>query len=97
LTVTVERDANPLFAIESAIDELGLRLERILIQPGYAPDEDRLDIILSRPRVETLDALLDHLRRVSGVRQISSVRAPGPARGLPVEGHLAEEDDSDED
>ncbi len=97
LTVTVERDANPLFAIESAIDELGLRLERILIQPGYAPDEDRLDIILSRPRVETLDALLDHLRRVSGVRQISSVRAPGPARGLAVEGHLAEEDDSDED
>jgi putative Mg2+ transporter-C (MgtC) family protein len=97
LTVIVERGANPLFAIESAIEGLGLRLERILIQPGYAPDEDRLDIILSRPRVETLDALLDHLRRVSGVRQISSVRAPATAGSLPMEGHLAEEDDSDDD
>ena len=33
LTVIVERGANPLFAIESAIEGLGLRLERILIQP----------------------------------------------------------------
>src|SRR5579885_1912458 len=89
LTVTVERGANPLFAIESAIEAVGLRLERVLVQPGAASDEDRLDIVLSRPRAETLDALLDRLRRVSGVRQISSVRAPGAAGAPQLEQHLA--------
>jgi putative Mg2+ transporter-C (MgtC) family protein len=98
LTMTVDRQENTLFAIESAIEALGLRLERIVIQPGYAPNEDRLDLVLSRQRVETLDALMDQLRRVKGVRQITSVRAAATtepaAQGssAPLEDEEAEDD-----
>jgi putative Mg2+ transporter-C (MgtC) family protein len=79
LTLTVERQANVLFAIESAIDVLGLRLERLIIQPGVSRDEDRFELVLGRPRRETLDHLLDRLRCIDGVRQISSIRLAAPA------------------
>jgi putative Mg2+ transporter-C (MgtC) family protein len=94
LTITVERQANPLFAIESAVEALGLRLQRVVVQPGYDANEDRLDLILSRPRVETLDALIDQLRRVSGVRQISSVRASAAFGRM---ARSTDDDDEDDD
>jgi putative Mg2+ transporter-C (MgtC) family protein len=74
LTLTVERRVNSLYAIEAAIEAVGLRLERVVVEPGYAPEEDRMNLVLSRPRRETLDTLIDSLRQLAGVRQITSVR-----------------------
>ena len=74
LTLTVERRVNSLYAIEAAIEAVGLRLERVVVEPGYAPEEDRMNLVLSRPRRETLDTLIDSLRQLTGVRQITSVR-----------------------
>jgi putative Mg2+ transporter-C (MgtC) family protein len=79
LTLTAERQANVLYAIELAIDALGLRLERVVIEPGAAPNEDRYQFVLGRVRLQTLDVLLDRLRRIEGVRQISSIRLVVPA------------------
>jgi putative Mg2+ transporter-C (MgtC) family protein len=96
LTLTVDRQANPLFAIESAVEALGLRLERVVVQPGYAANEDRLDLVLSRPRAETLDALIDQLRRVSGVRQISSVRATASVERMAPSTDASLDEDEDD-
>ena len=96
LTLIVDRRMASLYAIESAIEAAGLRLERLLVEHGPTEDEDRLDLVLGRPRAEALDALIDHLRRLPGVRRISSVRQPaglvGEARPPSVSGR--EEEDS---
>jgi putative Mg2+ transporter-C (MgtC) family protein len=76
LTLAIDRRTASLYAIESAVAAAGLRLERLLIEQGPTEDEDRLDLVLSRPRAEALDALIDQLRRLPGVRRISSVRQP---------------------
>lgn len=77
LTLTIERQTVSLYAVEQAIERTGLRLERLLIQPSPTGDEDQLDIVVSRPRSEALDALIDELRKLPGVRRISSTRQPG--------------------
>jgi putative Mg2+ transporter-C (MgtC) family protein len=74
LTLTVERRTSSLYAIEAAIEAVGLRLERVLVEPGFVPEEHRMNLVLSRPRRETLDTLIDSLRQLAGVRQIASVR-----------------------
>jgi hypothetical protein len=61
-------------AIEAAVDAVGLRLVRVLVEPGGGLDEDRVDLTVSGGRREAIDGLSDRLRVAPGVRRISSVR-----------------------
>jgi putative Mg2+ transporter-C (MgtC) family protein len=74
LTLVVARHEPALTGIEAAVDAVGLRLVRLLIEPGQGPDEDRFDLTLSGGQRDAIDRLIDRLRVVPGVRRISSVR-----------------------
>jgi putative Mg2+ transporter-C (MgtC) family protein len=74
LTLTVERQAVSLMSVEEAVAAAGLRLERVVVQPGTSSEEDRFDLVIGRVQVQGLDALIDWLRTLPGVRTISSVR-----------------------
>jgi putative Mg2+ transporter-C (MgtC) family protein len=74
LTIVADRRSGTLQAVESAVEAAGLRLERVVVEPGDTLAEDRMDLTVSHGRVEAIDALIDHLREVPGVRRINSVR-----------------------
>jgi putative Mg2+ transporter-C (MgtC) family protein len=72
VSLLVRRGAGSLAAIESAVQSVGQRLDRIVVQPGEAGEVDRIDIILGPTPTRELSSLVDHLRQLEGLRQISS-------------------------
>ena len=59
-------------------------LERIVVRPGSAAEEDDAELVLGKgSREEELFALLDGLRRVSGVREVNSVLMNGSTESRP--------------
>ena len=59
-------------------------LERIVVRPGSAEDEDDAELVLGKgSREEELLSLMDGLRRVSGVREVNSALTNGSARSKP--------------
>lgn len=72
LSLLVQRGAGSLAAIESAVESAGQHLDRIVVQPGEAGEVDRIDIILGPTPTRDLSSLMDTLRQLHGLRQISS-------------------------
>ncbi len=72
LSLLVERGAGSLAAIESAVESVGQRMDRLVVLPGEAGEIDRIDIVLGPTPTRDLSALVDNLRRLEGIRQISS-------------------------
>lgn len=70
LQLIVERNT-PLTDIESAIETSNARLKSILVQPGGAPQEHRIKIVLSRVRPEDMMSLIEKLSSLPGVRKVS--------------------------
>ena len=60
-----------MFAIELALEAANLHLQRMLIQHGDSPDEDRLQITVNRTRNMSVLSVTEQLRRIPGVREIS--------------------------
>jgi hypothetical protein len=55
-------------------------LERIVVRPGSAAEEDEAELVLAKgSREEELLSLMDGLRRVSGVREVNSALMNGSA------------------
>jgi hypothetical protein len=59
-----------LSAIEAALEAANLHLQRMLIQHGDSPDEDRLQITVHRTRHMSVLSVTEQLRRIPGVREI---------------------------
>jgi len=86
LSLVVDRRTTSLFAIETAVEKAGLHLERVLIRPGHESDEDHVEIVFNRTRGTNLSSLLDRLRQVPGVREITSDRAvPSAERAATID------------
>jgi putative Mg2+ transporter-C (MgtC) family protein len=70
LILIIDRRETSLFAIESALEAANLHLQRILIQHGDSPDEDRLQITVNRASNVSVLSVTEQLRRIPGVREI---------------------------
>jgi putative Mg2+ transporter-C (MgtC) family protein len=71
LRLIVER-GTPLAELREEIEASEVPLERIVVRPGSA-DEDDAELVLGKgSRQEELLSLMDRLRRVSGVREVNS-------------------------
>jgi putative Mg2+ transporter-C (MgtC) family protein len=82
IILLVDRRTASLLAIEHAVEGAGVRLERVLIQPEYAPQQDRMELMVGGVPHESLTALVDSLRSVPGVHQISLSRRAGHTERL---------------
>jgi putative Mg2+ transporter-C (MgtC) family protein len=77
--VVVER-GTPLAELRDEIGASEVPLERIVVRPGSVAEEDDAELVLGKgSREEELLALMDGLRRVSGVREVNSVLTNGSA------------------
>src|SRR5215218_8699367 len=73
----------PLSDLREEIEASEMPLERIVVRPSAA-DEDDAELVLGKgSREEELLSLMDRLRRVSGVREVSSALANGSAEAKP--------------
>lgn len=70
LKLIIERDAS-LFDIESAVEAADVHLKHILVQHGETPEEHHVEVVLSQTPQSKLLPLLEELRRLPGVRQVS--------------------------
>ena len=70
----IDRRETSLFAIELALEAANLHLQRILIQHGKGPDEDRLQITVDHALNTSVLSVTERLRRIPGVRAISHTR-----------------------
>ena len=70
LILSIDRRETSLFAIESALEAANLHLQRMLIQHGDSPDEDRLQITVNRTRNVSVFSVTEQLRHIPGVREI---------------------------
>jgi len=75
----------PLAELREEIEASEVPLERIVVRPGTAAEEDDAELVLGKgSREEELLAMMDALRRVSGVREVnSSVLINGSAESKP--------------
>jgi hypothetical protein len=74
----------PLAELRDEVEAAEVPLERIVVRPGSAAEEDDAELILGKgSREEELLFLLDGLRRVSGVREVNSVLMNGSAESRP--------------
>jgi putative Mg2+ transporter-C (MgtC) family protein len=71
LILIIDRRETSLFAIEAVLEAANLPLQRMLIQHGKDPDEDRLQITVDRTRKTNVLSVTEQLRRIPGVREIS--------------------------
>jgi putative Mg2+ transporter-C (MgtC) family protein len=71
LILLIDRRETSLFAIESVLEAANLHLQRMLIQHGDSPDEDRIQITVNRTRNVSVLSVTEQLRRIPGVREIS--------------------------
>ena len=70
----------PLAELREEIEASEVPLERIVVRPGSVAEEDDAELVLGKgSREEELLALMDGLRRVSGVREVNSVLMNGSA------------------
>jgi hypothetical protein len=58
-------------------------LERIVVRPGSAEEDDAELVLGKGSRQEELLSLMDGLRRVSGVREVNSALTNGSAHSEP--------------
>ena len=74
-----------LAELREEIEASEVPLERIVVRPGSAAEEDDAELVLGKgSREEELLSLMDALRRVSGVREVnSSVLMNGSAESKP--------------
>lgn len=73
-----------LRAIRGAVEGVGLALERVLIEPGDTPDEDRMKLWVRRCKGAASQGddrvdLVDSLRQIPGIQRIESTLALSPA------------------
>jgi putative Mg2+ transporter-C (MgtC) family protein len=69
-----------LAELRSEIEASELPLERIVVRPGSAAEEDDAELVLGKgSQEEELLSLIDSLRRVSGVREVNSALMNGSA------------------
>lgn len=71
LSLQVEPRAQPLLAIEAAVEAAGVRLEALRIQPDHELEMDRVEITFYPAPRERVRALMESLRQIDGVRGIS--------------------------
>jgi len=71
LILIIDRRETSLFAIEAVLEAANLHLQRMLIQHGKGPDEDRLQITVDHARNTNVLSVTEQLRRIPGVREIS--------------------------
>ena len=81
--LVVER-GTALAELREEIDASEVPLERIVVWPGSASEEDDAELVLGKgSREEELLSLMDGLRRVSGVREVNSALTNGSAEPNP--------------
>ena len=82
--LVVER-GTPLADLREQIEASEVPLERIVVRPNSADsEEDDAELVFAKGSgQEDLISLMDELRRVSGVREVSSVLANGSAESKP--------------
>jgi putative Mg2+ transporter-C (MgtC) family protein len=74
----------PLGELRDEIEASEVSLERIVVRPGSDVEEDDAELVLGKgSREQELLALMDGLRRVSGVREVNSVLMNGSAESKP--------------
>jgi putative Mg2+ transporter-C (MgtC) family protein len=78
ITLIVKREATVLPAIKEMVEKSSVRLERLTVQPEYASGQDRVDLITGEAQPDALLALMESLRQVPGLQEISSA---GTANG----------------
>jgi hypothetical protein len=79
----VER-GTPLADLREEIEASEVPLERIVVRPSSADEEDDAELVLGKgSRQEELLSLMEGLRRVSGVREVSSPLANRSAESKP--------------
>ena len=70
--------------LREEIEASEVPLERIVVRPSSTDEEDDAELVLGKgSREEELLSLIDGLRRVSGVREVSSALANGSAESKP--------------
>lgn len=74
VTLVVNREEIDLHEIEKALDDSGLRLRQLLIQPGESPDREQFQIMLDRMQRGKLLDLFERLRGNSAVIEIRDGR-----------------------
>ena len=79
LILVIDRRETSLFAIELALEAANLHLQRILIQHGKGPDEDRLQITVDHALNTSVLSVTEQLRRIPGVREISHTISKTPS------------------
>jgi putative Mg2+ transporter-C (MgtC) family protein len=73
-----------LAELRDEVEAAEVPLERIVVRPGSAAEEDDAELVLGKgSREDELLFLLDGLRRVSGVREVNSVLMNGSAESRP--------------
>jgi putative Mg2+ transporter-C (MgtC) family protein len=74
----------PLAELRDEVEAAEVPLERIVVRPGSAAEEDDAELVLGKgSREDELLFLSDGLRRVSGVREVNSVLMNGSAESRP--------------
>jgi putative Mg2+ transporter-C (MgtC) family protein len=74
LLLIIDRREISLSAIEAVLEAANLHLQRMLIQHGKRPDEDRLQITVDYAHNTSVLSVTEQLRRIPGVREISHTR-----------------------
>jgi hypothetical protein len=70
--------------LREEIEASEVPLERIVVRPSSADEEDDAELVLGKgSRQEELLSLMEGLRRVSGVREVSSALANGSTESKP--------------
>jgi hypothetical protein len=70
--LVIER-GTPLAKLRDEIEAAEVPLERIVMRPGATAEEDDAELVLAKgSREEEVLSLIDGLRRVSGVREVTS-------------------------
>jgi putative Mg2+ transporter-C (MgtC) family protein len=82
LRLVIER-GTPLAELREEIEDSEVPLERIVVRPSSAEEDDAELVLGKGSRQEELLSLMDGLRRVSGVREVSSALANGSPESKP--------------
>jgi putative Mg2+ transporter-C (MgtC) family protein len=73
VALLIDRDAS-LAELRSEIDAAGLVLDRVVVRPGPSAEESNAELVFAKGSEEAeLLALIDRLRRLSGVREVDSM------------------------
>ncbi|MGC2211345.1 MAG: MgtC/SapB family protein [Candidatus Korobacteraceae bacterium] len=71
LSLLFDPNTTSVSELQSAVEERGHHLEQIVILPGEVGNTDRANITLNPATEKDIGLLMDRLRHISGVRQIS--------------------------